>query len=289
MLKRVNLISDSAQKLKDFGHLEFLQWEKEYLCSEFLYNLDDLDKEIKELERVLVGWIFNVWSCRYQFPELNYYTTEQIIILRKELTPIIRDSSSKVNPQVFYLLHSVIGEPVNSVMLIKRGLKCDDMHSSTKIDEEDGDELLSQSIDITSLSDKEDESSLHNQDKNSIFQEAINKLNETKAKLFHELKSYDYDDYLCLEAAKNYDDVYNAMDWCDEVDDEQKQNLQKQWIPLNTASTSTSSLSVSDDHLLAVAMHSEQKTRLTKVSSHFSSFDVTPIVSSFVSSEVHES
>ena len=292
MLKRIHLISESAQKLKEFGHFEYLQWHKDYYCPEYLDKLEDLDQEIKELEQVLVGWIFNVWSCRYQYPELNYFTTEQIIVLRKELTSMKQDFSKEVNSQVFYLLHSVIGEPVDSVMLLKKGLKCDVKHSVAIEEEEDYSSPvptdLSHSVDAISLSDNEI-SDVHGSDEeeDSILKEAIDKLNETQTELFQGLIDCGYEDYLCLEAATEYDDVYTAMEWCDELDDEKKKTLERKWNPVQTTALSTSSLSATEAHLLTVSLHSELAKRVTTGFPFLGHFDVSPIVSSFVGSDVH--
>ena len=292
MLKRIHLISESAQKLKEFGHFEYLQWHKNYHCPEYLDKLEDLDQEIKELEQVLVGWIFNMWSCRYRYPELNYFTTEQIIVLRKELTSMKKDSSKEVNPQVFYLLHSVIGEPVDSVMLLKKGLKCDVNHSVAIEEEEDYSSPvptdLSHSVDAISLPDNEI-SDVHgsNEEEDSILKEAIDKLNETQTELFQELLDCGYEDYLCLEAATEYDDVYTAMEWCDELDDEKKKTLERKWNPVQTTALSTSSLSATEAYPLTVSLHSELAKRVTTGFPFLGHFDVSPIVSSFVGSDVH--
>ena len=289
MLKKIHLISESVQKLKEFGHFKYLQWHKEYYCSEYLNELEDLDQEIKELEQVLVGWVINVWSCRYWYPELNYFTTEQIIVLRKELTSMKKDSSKEVNPQVFYLLHSVIGEPVDSVMLLKKGLKCDVKHSVAI--EEEGDYSssvpadLSHSVDAISLSNNEiSDVCVSDEEEDSILKEAIDKLNETQTELFQELLDCGYEDYLCLEAATEYDDIYTAMEWCDELDDEKKKTFKRKWNP---TAISTSSLSATEAHLLTVSLHSELAKRVATGFPFLDHFDVSPIVSSFVGSDVH--
>ena len=294
MLKRVNLISESVQKLKDFGHFKYLKMKKDdddlkYPCFKYLHHLKGLDNKIKELGQVLIGWMFNVWNCRYRYPELNYFTTEQIIVLRKELTLMKKDFSKEVNPQVFYLLHSVIGEPVDSVMLLKKGLKCDVKHS-VAIEEEEDNLLsiptdLSHSVDAISLSDKEiPDAHGSDQEEDSILKEAIDKLNEKQTELFQGLLDCEYDDYLCLEAATKYDDVYTAMEWCDELDNEKKKTFKRKWIPLETIA---SGVSAPEDHSLPVVSQSEPVKRVTTDIPIVDHFDVSPIVSSLVGSDVH--
>ena len=289
MLKRIILISESVQKLKDFGHLEYLDWEKRYHCSEYIRNLESLDQEICTLERILVSWMYNVWNCRYEFPELNYYTTEQLIVLRKELTLLKNDPSKEVNPQVFYLLHSVIGEPVDSTMLLKKGLKCDEKFSIIQEDTEE-DTASSSSIEVAqpldSLVSADDATSLNPSDTDniSILQEAIDNLNEKEREIYNELVSCGYDDYKCVEASTLHDDIYNAMEWCDELDEKEEVSLRNKYIPVQTTATSTSSLSFSQDYSLIV---SEKNPIKISVMSDLVHFDVTPIVSMFVSSDIH--
>ena len=202
MLKRIILISESVQKLKDFGHLEYLDWEKKYHCPEYIQDLESLDQEISTLESILVGWIYNVWNCRYQFPELNYYTTEQLIVLRKELTSTKNDPSKEVNPQVFYLLHSVVGEPVDSAMLLKKGLKCDEKSSIIHENNEE-DSASSSSIEVgqsvDSLLSADDAVSASDAESISLLQEAIDNLNEEETEVYNELVGCGYDDYMCVE------------------------------------------------------------------------------------------
>ena len=281
MLKRIILISESVQKLKDFGHLEYLDWEKRYHCSEYIQNLESLDQEIFTLERILVSWMYNVWNCRYEFPELNYYTTEQLIVLRRELTLLKNDPSKEVNPQVFYLLHSVIGEPVDSTMLLKKGLKCDEKFSIVQEDIEK--DNPSSSIDLDSLISADDATSLNSSDTENIskLQEAINNLNEKEREIYNELVSCGYDDYKCVEASTLHDDIYNAMEWCDELDEKEEVSLRNKYIPVQTTATSTSSLSFSQDCSLIVSEKNPIKISVMP------DFDVTPIVSMFVSSDIH--
>ena len=291
MLKRIILISESVQKLKDFGHLEYLDWEKKYHCPEYIRDLGSLDQEICNLGSILVGWIYNVWKCRYQFPELNYYTTEQLIVLRKELTSIKNDPSKEVNPQVFYLLHSVIGEPVDSTMLLKKGLKCDEKFDTIQEDTEE-DNAPSSSIKfaqrVDSLVSADDAVSLNASDTAddniSVLQEAINNLNEEETKVYSELVSCGYDDYMCVEAAILHNDIYNAIEWCDRLDEEKEETLQKKYFPIQTTAISSSSVSFSPDCSLTV---SEQNPIKISVMPDVVHFDVTPIVSMFVSSDIY--
>uniref|UniRef100_A0A1X7TN16 Uncharacterized protein n=1 Tax=Amphimedon queenslandica TaxID=400682 RepID=A0A1X7TN16_AMPQE len=289
MLKRIILISESVQKLKDFGHLVYLDWGKKYHCSEYIRDLGSLDQEICTLESILVGWIYNVWSCRYQFPELNYYTTEQLIVLRKELTLTKNDPSKEVNPQVFYLLHSVVGEPVDSTMLLKKGLKCDEKSSIVNENDEE-DSTSSSSIEVgqsaDSLLSADDAVSLNASDTESIsvLQEAIDNLNEEETEVYNELVGCGYDDYMSVEAAILHNDIYNAMEWCDKLDEKEEETFRNKYFSIKTTATSTNSISVSQDCSLTV---SEQNPIKISVLPDFAHFDVTAIVSMFISSDIH--
>ncbi|XP_019854153.1 PREDICTED: E3 ubiquitin-protein ligase RNF213-like [Amphimedon queenslandica] len=286
MLKRIILISESVQKLKDFGHLEYLDWEKKYHCPEYVWNLKSLDQEISTLENTLISWMYNVWNCRYEFPELNYYTTEQLIVFRKELTLIKNDPSKEVNPQVFYLLHSVVGEPVDSTMLLKKGLKYDEKFSIVHEDNEEDSSSIEVAQPVDFLLSVDDAVSLNASEVESIsvLQEAMNSLNEKKREIYHELVNCGYQNYKSVEAATLHDDIYNAMDWCDELEDKEEETLRNKYFPAQTTATSTNSLSFSQDCSLTV---SEQNPIKISVMPDFVHFDVTPIVSMFVSSDIH--
>ena len=286
MLKRIILISESIQKLKDFGHLGYLEWVGEYHCSEYIQDLESLDKEICNLEKILVGWMYNVWNCRSQFPELNYYTTEQVIVLRKELTSVKNDPSKEVNPQVFYLLHSVVGEPVDSTMLLKKGLKCDEKFDIIQKDIEE-DNTSSVSIEVAQpVISVDDALSLKVSDTEdiSILQEAINNFKEKEREVYNELVSCGYDNYKCVEASILHNDIYSAMEWCDELNEKEEAILRNKYLPGQTTATSTSSLSLSENCSL---IFTEQNPIKLSALPDFVHFDVTPIVSMFVSTDIH--
>ena len=217
-------MSDAIQKLKEYGHMAFLNWSTSIPCSTYLNDPSHLDEMIDEFENVLMDWIYNVWSCRYHYSELNFYTTNQLILLRKEFTLIQQNKSCEISPQVFHLLCSAVGKPVDSTMLIKKALT------------EDWNDFKNSEEDILDLpiADTSQDVVIQKEEKTQIvtkISQARDQLTNAQMEVFDELTSCGYDDYIILEAISlGKSDVYTAMDWIDELSNDQFTIYKSQWI-----------------------------------------------------------
>lgn len=274
MVQRIQLISGAVQKLKDFGHFTYLRWKKVYPCSLYRHNVNDLDEEIKKLELVLVGWIYYTWTCRYQYPELNFYTTDQLVILRKELTKMKINEANEINPQLFYLLQSIVGEPVGSTMLLRKGLNYDENESLPQVPQ-----AIHGVENVQSFTSYVETPHIQDIDSSLVIQE-ISELNDDQRKIFDELSSCGYKEYIILEAIikQNISDVYTAMDWCDELGIDDELVIEKTWFTDNSPSLSR------EQSLLDASL--EQEVQLKTFVSESGDFDVTPIVTSFFGSDL---
>lgn len=71
---------------------------------------DRLQQQAKEMEEELRIWEDEVQKARKEYYELNYYTTMQLLTLRKELGKLKTSGQSHVNPHVLTLLQSISTE-----------------------------------------------------------------------------------------------------------------------------------------------------------------------------------
>ena len=83
----------------------------------------------KEMETALEEWENEVNESRRQFYALNYYTTRQLLRIRKELGLSRQNAHRQLDPEVFALLQSispaVTSENVHSVLIDLEKLKVD--------------------------------------------------------------------------------------------------------------------------------------------------------------------
>ena len=221
MLLRICQISDIVKKLKEYGHMDYMKYDENFACSNFLGDLSGLDTIVEQLESTLNTWINYIWSCRYEYPHLNFYTTNQLILLRKEFTAIQNDENHELSLEVFRLLYSTIGEPVDSTVLVKKSLADDD--DDNQVDENTKEENASSNVVADKGTDQNVETKLS---------QAIDSLTDEQRKTYDELMKSGYDDYLLIEAitVQNLTDVYTAMEWCDELPEDDIADLQKKWL-----------------------------------------------------------
>ena len=81
-------------------------------CSE--YKRAEFDSTITSMENNLVEWQKNVEKYRKQYPHLNYYTSQQLLDLRKELGKLKKDPKSFASHELKQLLLSVTPNPSQS-------------------------------------------------------------------------------------------------------------------------------------------------------------------------------
>ena len=224
MLNGMIRMKEMIQKLKEYGYLGHLESEYTQRCSS--KHLEQLNEMTQDLEITLVGWIKYVWNCRHKYYQLNFYTTKQLITLRKEITQIRNDKnkSEEINPHMFHLLQSVIGKPDKSSMLIRRALE-----NEEDLATEDKEETIISQTQIT-------ESPVIERDmKLPMLQKEISTLNQEQKQLFEELKKQSFhDDHLLLEAVLNPDccsDFSTAMIWCNamSLEDDFLEEIRHKW------------------------------------------------------------
>ena len=73
-------------------------------------HVAELSTRTKEMENALEEWESEVKRSRSRYYELNYYTTLQLLRLRKELGFVKNNHCSQIDPEVLALLHSISQE-----------------------------------------------------------------------------------------------------------------------------------------------------------------------------------
>ena len=72
-------------------------------------RVSDLQEYTRKLEAHLVSWKTTVDSAREKYCELNYFTTKQLLKLRKELGQLLKHAAatSSVKPSILMLLKNI--------------------------------------------------------------------------------------------------------------------------------------------------------------------------------------
>ena len=101
-------IAEVLITLQQEGNVKYIGWSIIFPCE--TVTIEYLEKEAKEMEGELDRWIKEVAEARSTFHELNYYTTQQLLVLRGELVKV--KMSDTVTPsyhmtQVITLLQSI--------------------------------------------------------------------------------------------------------------------------------------------------------------------------------------
>ena len=98
-------------KLCGIGDVSYLDWSKEYKCKSSIMGKDvinDIISQAQEFELRYDAYRVHLHEQRMKYRELNYYTTQQLLFLRKELAAIKRSANIDfLNFQVFALLEKI--------------------------------------------------------------------------------------------------------------------------------------------------------------------------------------
>lgn len=115
MLNYMSEITETLILLQHAGHAHYMKWQLSFHCSH--YQTTDMQTLSKQMDNDLRMWKEHVISQRKRFYALNYFTAEQVLVLRKELKnasfvkPDVLQrelkNASPVKPDVLALLYSV--------------------------------------------------------------------------------------------------------------------------------------------------------------------------------------
>ena len=98
--------------LSESGYIHRMNWCQEYHCSKDQVAGESITKELDEessfMETCYKNWKKKVSDARKEYRELNFFTTQQLMILRKEIATIcLSNDLGTSNIQVLTLLESV--------------------------------------------------------------------------------------------------------------------------------------------------------------------------------------
>ena len=111
----VRRIADALLALQQHGSGDYIGWEMNCLCN--LPNVvDQLQHVACKLENNLEQWKCEIQEQRDKFYELNYYTTQQLLLLRKEFGRLQKPGENIVKPEAMALLLSISRDVSGDVM-----------------------------------------------------------------------------------------------------------------------------------------------------------------------------
>ena len=92
--------------LFESGYIHRMNWSQKYQCSESIAK--EVNKESSFMETCYKNWKKKVSYARKEYRELNFFTTQQLMTLRKEIATVCHSNDLAMsNIQVLSLLESV--------------------------------------------------------------------------------------------------------------------------------------------------------------------------------------
>ena len=114
MFNKVCHIAEVLVQLQQHGHSQYVGWRLTFPCN-LPGILDGLTEILKKMINDLEEWENMVAETREHFYCLNYYTTQQLLLLRKELSHL--EDCNDMKPDVLSLLESISKEVTAKLVL----------------------------------------------------------------------------------------------------------------------------------------------------------------------------
>lgn len=106
MFHGIYRVADALIELQQSGNVSYLGWTMEVACGPD--KVEALATQARLMEYELTNWIDKVKQTRKRCYELNYFTTPQLIILRRELGMLKSARANiSISPMVLSLLQSI--------------------------------------------------------------------------------------------------------------------------------------------------------------------------------------
>ena len=111
-LEGITRLAKAYINLLESGFVHRMDWSQEFCCSRDQLEGESVSQKLARvsaaMEADLSKWKRKVSDARKEYRELNFFSTQQLMLLRKEIARACFKSQFKVeNPQVFTLLESV--------------------------------------------------------------------------------------------------------------------------------------------------------------------------------------
>lgn len=111
LLQGVIQLGQAYVNLCEIGDVSHLDWSQEYKCKSVMGKsvIGDIESKSKEFERCFRACKEHINSMRMKYHELNYFTIQQLLFLRKELAGLKQGTTMNfLNLQVYALLEKVL-------------------------------------------------------------------------------------------------------------------------------------------------------------------------------------
>ncbi|XP_068759451.1 E3 ubiquitin-protein ligase rnf213-alpha-like isoform X4 [Montipora capricornis] len=111
-LEGITRLAKAYINLSESGFVHRMDWSQEFRCSRDQVEGESISEELARvstaMEDCLSKWKQKISDARKEYRELNFFNTQQLMLLRKEIARACHRSPFEVgNPQVFTLLESV--------------------------------------------------------------------------------------------------------------------------------------------------------------------------------------
>ena len=262
ILQHVTRIAEVLLDLQKAGNVTYSGWKVSFDCAtysivgsgekeEVQLQEESADQRVKELqayakqmEHDLELWEKKVKESRSRHYELNYYTTLQLLKLRKELGLVRQNPTKPVDAQSLALLESISPKVTSSNVqnvisslekqLMDLQLQVEAPGENTQIEPANiatTEDLRSTPLEMAELHiatpavvETQPLSSLSSVKTSDKPQLTENDLSDSQKKIFTDLVEYKkYDKLLVLKALEQLpvsSNLYDIQDWCDEKDGE---------------------------------------------------------------------
>ena len=111
LLQGVIQLGQAYVNLCEIGDVFHLDWKQEYKCKSVMGKkvIDEIESKSTEFERWFTACKEHINSLRMKYHELNYFTIQQLLFLRKELAGLKhRTTMNSLHLQVYALLEKVL-------------------------------------------------------------------------------------------------------------------------------------------------------------------------------------
>ena len=246
-------IAEVLLDLQKAGNVTYSGWKVSFDCATYIVigsgekeevqlQMESAEQRVKELqayakkmEKDLVMWEREVKKLRSHHYELNYYTTLQLLRLRKELGLVRQNPTKMIDPQILALLESispaVTSDSVRNIISNLKEELLDLPEETTQVEPTDiaitedlsdspleSTELLTAALEPVEMS-SPNLSSMRTSDRPHLTK---NDLTDSQIKIFIDLVEYkEYSPLLVLKAIEQLPatcNQYDIQDWCDEKD-----------------------------------------------------------------------
>ena len=111
-LDGITRLAKAFINLLESGSVDRMDWNQQFHCSRDQVEGESISQELARvstaMEAHLSKWKHKVSDAREEYRELNFFNTQQLMLLRKEIARACHKSQFQVeNPEVFTLLESV--------------------------------------------------------------------------------------------------------------------------------------------------------------------------------------